>query len=317
MPYPQPHYDLSDLAHLDDRIEANIDGLRIAGEEGWEICREAMALEEPGEIFTAGVLAFESKIPDRMDALLAAVEKERELQRALVSALGWIDFDRIAEPARKLLDAELPFLRLIGLSTYAVHRQDPGPMLAKLISDEDPAVRARALKAVGELGRSDLLALTLDHLTDGDDKSRFYAAWSAAILGVTSAVAALQTIAETESPYSERACTLAVRKMTPGDATPWLEKLLNASCEDEAGYSWFWCLRRSGSHSVADGADAGAGIGPTGRRGFLNDHGGGPGLSRILKAKCRKGSKPAPQKIPKMKMWPWTRTKTCPGPKSS
>ncbi len=118
-----------------------------------------------------------------MDALLAAVEKERELQRALVSALGWIDFDRVAEPARKLLDAELPFLRLIGLSTYAVHRQDPGPTLAKLISDEDPAVRVRALKAVGEMGRSDLLALTLDHLTDGDDKSRFYAAWSACYIG--------------------------------------------------------------------------------------------------------------------------------------
>ncbi len=38
----EPHYDLADLAHLDDRVEANIDGLRIAGDEGWEICREAM-----------------------------------------------------------------------------------------------------------------------------------------------------------------------------------------------------------------------------------------------------------------------------------
>jgi uncharacterized protein (TIGR02270 family) len=119
-----PHYNLSDLAQLDDRIEANIDGLRIAGDEGWEICREAMALEEPGEIFTAGVIAYESKKPARMDALLAAVEKERGLQRALVSALGWIDFDRVSEPSGKLLGAELPFLRLIGLSTYAVHRQD-------------------------------------------------------------------------------------------------------------------------------------------------------------------------------------------------
>ena len=43
--------------------------------------------------------------------------------------------------------------------------------------------------------------------------------------GVTSGVAALQTIAETENPYSERACTLAVRKMTPGNATLWLDKL--------------------------------------------------------------------------------------------
>lgn len=225
MAVADPHYKLFDLAHLDDRVEANIDGLRIAGDEGWQICREALEIAEPGETFTAGVMAFESKRPERMDATLAVVEKERGLQRALVSASGWIDFDRVVESARKLLDAELPFLRLIGLSTYAVHRQDPGPMLAKLISDVDPAVRVRALKAVGELGRSDLLTPTLNHLTDDNEKIRFYAARSAVILGGTSGIAALQTLAETDSSYSERACTLAVRKMVPRDAISWLEKL--------------------------------------------------------------------------------------------
>ena len=84
----EPHYDLADLTQLDDRIEANIDGLRTAGDEGWEVCREALEIGEPGETFTAGVLAFESMIPDRMDALLAAVEKERGLQRALGFCIG-------------------------------------------------------------------------------------------------------------------------------------------------------------------------------------------------------------------------------------
>jgi uncharacterized protein (TIGR02270 family) len=237
-----PHYTLSDLTQLDDRIEANIDGLRIAGDDGWAICREAMESGEPGEIFTAGVLAFESKMPDRMDALLAAVENEIELQRALVSALGWIDFDRVADPARKLLGAELPFLRLIGLSTYAVHRQDPGPGLANLVNDTDTQVSARALKAVGELGRSDLRSLTLDHLADDDDKRRFYAAWSAALLGGDSAVAALQTIAETKSPYSEQACTAAVRKMRPRDAAIWLEKLRAVPAKTRLTISGFGAL---------------------------------------------------------------------------
>ena len=56
----EPHYSLDDLAKLDNRVEAHIDGLRIAGDEGWEICKEALSWEEAGEVFVAAVLAFES-----------------------------------------------------------------------------------------------------------------------------------------------------------------------------------------------------------------------------------------------------------------
>ena len=51
----EPHYRLVDLTHLDERVEANLEGLRIAGEAGWQVCREAMAVGEPGEIFTAAL----------------------------------------------------------------------------------------------------------------------------------------------------------------------------------------------------------------------------------------------------------------------
>ncbi|HZX47842.1 MAG TPA: hypothetical protein VFF47_01335 [Nitrospirota bacterium] len=34
-----PHYSLKDLAKLDDRVEAHLDGLSIVGDAGWEICK--------------------------------------------------------------------------------------------------------------------------------------------------------------------------------------------------------------------------------------------------------------------------------------
>lgn len=220
-----PHYDLADLAQLDDRVEANLDGLRIAGVNGWEICRAAMAIAEAGEIFTAGVIAFESLDPERMDTLLAAVELDPDLQRALISALGWIDFARIDDPAHKLLDADLPFLRFIGLSALAIHRRDPGYALARLIKDSDPAVCARAIKTVGELGRSDLLGILPEHFSDRHEKACFYAAWSSALLNPPSSVAVLQRIAEGPGCFAEKACTLALRLMQPNQGIQWLETL--------------------------------------------------------------------------------------------
>jgi hypothetical protein len=38
----EPHNTLKGLAKLDGRMEAHLDGLRIAGEPGWEICKEAL-----------------------------------------------------------------------------------------------------------------------------------------------------------------------------------------------------------------------------------------------------------------------------------
>jgi uncharacterized protein (TIGR02270 family) len=84
----EPHYSLSDLAHLDNRVETNLDGLRIAGDDGWDILKETLAWEDAGELFAAAVLAFETGVEERMDTILEAGTDDYELSSGLVSALG-------------------------------------------------------------------------------------------------------------------------------------------------------------------------------------------------------------------------------------
>jgi len=59
----EPHYTFKDLAN---RVEAHLDGLRIVGNAGWQICKQALIDEEPGEVFAATVLAFSSNDEERI-----------------------------------------------------------------------------------------------------------------------------------------------------------------------------------------------------------------------------------------------------------
>ncbi len=217
----EPHYSLSDVAHLDDRTEAHIDGLRIAGDEGWEICKETLTWEEAGEIFTAAVLAFESGDEDRIQTVLEAVGDVPELGRGIVSALGWLSFQKTEKFIQSYLSSESPVLSRIGMAACSVHRQDPGNTLHDGLTSSEPFLKARTLKAIGELGKTEFAAAANDQLNEEDKHCRFYAAWSSALLGNMTGLPVLQNFAETEGPHAERSCSIALRRMSVTEGHEW------------------------------------------------------------------------------------------------
>lgn len=222
-----PHYSLKDLADLDERVAANLDGLLVAGTTGWEICAAALEIGDSGELFTAAALAFESGDPERIKSVLNLGCSEPELSRALVSALGWLTFTEAKKVIAELLKSDNPELRRIGIAASAVHRRDPGPALSQALGDQDPRLRSRALKAAGELGRIDLLPVITQSISASDDACRFYAAWSAAILGSRSeqVSSTLQEIAQSNSRYAVRALDMACRVLDLPSAMAWYQQL--------------------------------------------------------------------------------------------
>src|SRR5262249_12351904 len=89
---PSSQYTLRELAVLDERVEAHLDGLRVAGTAGWEICEQAMLEGEAGEAFAAASLAFGSNNPESISRVLAHACGHHSLERALISSLGWLPF---------------------------------------------------------------------------------------------------------------------------------------------------------------------------------------------------------------------------------
>ena len=221
-----PHYSLNDLADIDERVEAHIDGLRVAGEAGWSICADALAQEEAGEVFAAAVLAFESGQDQRIKMVLEAAATDPELSLGLISALGWLRFDQVKEHIDQLLRSLTPELRRIGVAAFAVHRQDPGSTLVDALNDEDTFLKARAIRAVGELGRIDLLHMLKNQLAAEDKECQFWAGWSAVLLGDRDeALKFLKTFATSESPFRESALNLTLRVMDNTSAQNWLKEM--------------------------------------------------------------------------------------------
>ncbi|WP_437723768.1 TIGR02270 family protein [Sorangium sp. So ce861] len=224
-------YTLRRLCELDERVEANLDGLRLAGDAGWEVCK--VLLDDPdaeaGAVFTAAAVAVDRGDLPGVAQVLDAGGAIPGVARGIVSALGWLPFEQVRRLLPGLLDGECPpELHYLGIAACAVHRHDPGTPLSYAMCAGDPRLRARALRAAGELGRADLLPELRGCLRDADEACRFAAAWSAALFGEPAAAHTLWEFATQGGPMAPRAVDVAMRRMAPAVAYTWLHELSRA-----------------------------------------------------------------------------------------
>ena len=222
----EPHYTLRNLAELDGRVDAHIDGLRVADEAGLRIAwAQFDQFGGPGELFAVATLALEDHSGASTERVLAVAEGTPESWRGLFGAIGWVPAETLRGRAVTWLDANTPFRRLLGVVACSLHRVDPRSRLEQFLED-DPLVRVRAIRLAGELGRVDLYDRIRPWLTAEDDGCRFWAAWSAGLLGNRGlAIPILRAFATGDGPFKWRALDLSSRLMDRESAISWLRDL--------------------------------------------------------------------------------------------
>jgi len=218
-----PHFNLKGLAQLDDRVEAHVDGLRISGEAGWEMCKEALDdYKQPGEVFAAALLAFEGGDGRRVEEVVKVAVETPLNWRALVSATGWLSDEDYQRWAPGLFSANAATYRRLAIVASVIRRQDPGSVLATALEDPNLLFQARALRAVGELKRRDLLPVLRQRLKSDDLTCQFWAAWSAVLLGDKTALNVLKGFATSESTFLENALQIMLRVVDVSNAIEWV-----------------------------------------------------------------------------------------------
>ncbi len=177
-------YSLSDLADIDDRLDANLQGLRCAGDAGLRACDSSLASGHPSDLFAPTVLALENADAARLDALLAIAEAAPSMARALISAFGWVSPHYLTGVVATMLASSSAFVRRVALAACASHRVSPGDVLREACVDAELSVCERAFRTAGELGAAALLpiiAAGLGKQSKGGDG--FWAASSMVLLG--------------------------------------------------------------------------------------------------------------------------------------
>jgi uncharacterized protein (TIGR02270 family) len=101
------------------------------------------------------------------------------------------------------------------------------------LRDDHPLLRARALRATGELRRSDLAGGLRRHLRDEDPDCRFWCAWSLLLLGDAEGLEILRASVESQDRHCLAALNLMLRATAPADARRWVQWLASQESHDQ------------------------------------------------------------------------------------
>ncbi|MBO9685060.1 TIGR02270 family protein [Roseateles chitosanitabidus] len=207
------HYTLDALVRLDDRVQAHLEGLQVDADAGARHARRALATLDVGTVFMGGALAFQGDEPDRVRDAFAAASGVPDGHRPLASALAWQDDGASRRWRERLLKSSSPQARRVAVDASRLCRSTTVAEVLEALDDRDPQVRAAGARAAGECRLAGAIGPLRARLQDGDDRCRFWTAWSLTLLDDADGLAALIPFCE-HPPVAWRAIELSLRVLS-------------------------------------------------------------------------------------------------------
>ncbi|MDH4557271.1 hypothetical protein E8F11_19190 [Pseudomonas sp. BN417] len=247
----RPSYRCSHLQRLDQLLDAHLEGLRVAGPAALPIAiGNLQRWKTPDEVFACTYTLLQQGNGVDWSALEQVLQAHPAAAKGAAAALIWSATPTAADCLKRWSDSTAAALRATSASAFAVTHAGDGPSvhstwLTKTLTDPSAAVRARALRCIGEW-RLPAQAPSLRAALKGDEpQCRFESAYAMAWLGMPEADAALlETLPLMQGSRQRRALLLFALTAQPDAFEAWIQQ---AQADPAQSRALIWSLAFRGS----------------------------------------------------------------------
>ena len=181
------------VCETDNYLKSYLEYLPEITEDLWRKV-EALPADkwEAGHLFAASFIALRDNRLRRLRKVVNIALARSRIDLGFISVFGWMPQSIAKDRVHLLLNSKYSKWRRLGMLTAMANHIDCEKFLEKLVNDTDIHLSVLALKSIGKLGYGNLSALLLRSLRSRHEEHRFWAAWSAVLLG--NRQAALETL---------------------------------------------------------------------------------------------------------------------------
>ncbi|WP_049631875.1 HEAT repeat domain-containing protein [Cellvibrio sp. pealriver] len=183
-----PNINLNQFYRIEQRLDANLEGLRLAVDTAWPYALQRMnRWQTADELFAASYIAIQTGRDEQLHAIAKVVKSNSSSSAGLSSALQWTlllgDKEKAITAIQFFWQLSDSLKNALICTALQIPEMNTDFLLTMAIKSSNLSLRIKALEAIGQYQLSDYIPALMNALNDNEPLCQLAASASLAILG--------------------------------------------------------------------------------------------------------------------------------------